>query len=170
MPRINDDDTMIARMEADLVAKVTTALSSQSRLNKVSVHGVFSLDDLERKQAEDLCNEIGVGVGYLSAISTSEKSRGTNLNVDQGNAAAMVEFRFVIVLAVPTDETCGTRYNATQLLSCMRRSILGSKIENDLTNRTWRFISENPDISASTKQMLYYAQVWQVALPNSGGN
>jgi hypothetical protein len=164
-PRLNADPDMIERMEADLIAKVKAALADVPEIDGLGVYGVFSLDHLEDLLASQLCNEIGVGIGYVSA---GVAKGGEPPNVDQSRAAAMVQFRFVAVLAVPTLESCGTRHNATRLLSLMRSGILGSVVADDPSNRTWQFVSENPEISASTKQMLYYAQVWQLALPNIG--
>ncbi len=161
--RISDDPDMIERMEADLVQKVEIALGNVPDLPGLGVQGVFSIDHLEQMLAANLCNEIGVGIGYFS---TDNNSGGNN--VDGGRSASMVEFKFVVVLAVPTEESCGTRHNATRLLTLMRRGIAGTPVGGDSTNRGWRFLKEQPEISASTKQMLYYSQVWQVALPNLG--
>jgi hypothetical protein len=156
---------MIERMEADLVEKAVAAYANVPDIH-ASVHGVFSLDHLETMLASDLCGGIGAGVGYLEATPHLKvEPNGSN---DRGNSAVMILYRFVVVLAVPTEEACGTRHNATQLLTVLRSGILGKPIKNDHTNRTWSFVSEKPEISASTKQMLYYAQVWQVALPNRG--
>lgn len=165
MPLISNDLDMIEKMEADLVAKIAAALEGNPNIDSMAVHGIFSLDHLETMLASQLCNDIGVGVGFVGAERMGSR---TDLNVDRSNPAAMLDFKFVVVLAVPTEESCGTRHNATRLLTLMRRGILGKTIANDSVSRTWNFVSEHPEISASTKQMLYYAQVWQVSLPTSG--
>lgn len=165
--RLSDDIDMIERMENDLQQKVMEALGNNPDIANLSVYGVFSLDHLESMRASELCNDIGVGVGYLSSSVGQVDITGPG-NVDQGQGKGMAFFKFVIVLAVPTEESCGTRHNATKLLTLMRKGILGKPVSDDITNRCWRFISEQPEISASTKQMLYYSQMWQVSLPNLG--
>ncbi len=165
--RISEDTNMIERMEADLMQKVREGLGNAPDIASLTVHGVFSLDHLESMRASELCNDIGVGVGYMSSSVNQIDITGPG-NVDQGQGKGMTYFKFVIVLAVPTEESCGTRHNATRLLTLMRKGIHGKVVSDDITNRCWRFISEQPEISASTKQMLYYSQMWQVSLPNLG--
>lgn len=165
--RLNDDNDMIEKMELDLQQNIREALGNAPDVGKPSVFGVFSVDHLEKMMAAELCNEIGVGVGYISVEARVEDVKGPG-NVDQGRSTGIADFKFAVILAVPTEETCGTRHNATRLLTLMRKGIKGQVVCGDVTNRTWRFVSERAEISASTKQMLYYSQVWQVALPNLG--
>lgn len=162
---LHTDANMIERMENDLIAKVTASYTGVAGV-PFNVYGAFSLDHLETLVASQLCNDIAVGIGFLEALPAQKPVN--SINPDRGNSFVMTEFRFVIVLAVPTEESCGTRHNATKLLTLLRGGILGKPVDNDMGNRTWNFVSEKPEIGASTKQMLYYAQVWQVALPNLG--
>lgn len=162
-PLLNLDDTMIERMEADLVSKVQAAYNAAGV--DVAVYGVFSLDDLEKKQESELCGAIGIGVGYLGAEPTPNV--GTQLNVSRGVAAKPIDFMYVIILAVPT-QGCDERFPATKLLTVMRRKIMGSTISGDEVNRTWMFVKEGPQISESSDTMLYYSQVWRVALSQTG--
>lgn len=162
---LNRNPDMVERMEDDLREKAALAYANVPDL-EINVYGVFSLDHLETMLESDLCNGVGVGVGYAGSVPVTKE--GPNLNTDRGSAAATLEFSFVIVLAVPTEESCGTRHNATKLLSLLRAGILGRPVGRDTTNRTWVFVGEKPEISASTKSMLYYSQVWQIALPTLG--
>lgn len=165
-PLLNLDDTMIERMEADLVSKVQAAYNAAGV--EVAVYGVFSLDDLEKKQESELCGAIGIGVGYLGAEPTGvDTNPKAALNVSRGEAMKALDFMYMIILAVPTNG-CDERFPATKLLTIMRRKIMGSTISGDEVNRTWAFVKEGPQISESSDTMLYYSQVWRVALPQTG--
>lgn len=165
IPQLNHDKEMLTRMELDLVTKAQAAFQAQGVAG--SVHGIFSLDDLERKTESDICatNQVAVGVGYNSArnIMLGEQGNGAN----QQGRTSMVEFRFIVILAVPTGENCTERYNAGELLSSLRLGIQGRGIDGDSGSRSWSFVSESPDIAASTSAMLYYSQLWQTKLPFS---
>lgn len=60
------------------------------------------------------------------------------------------------------------RYNATQLLTVLRRHIHGSTVAGDAGQRRWGFLKETPRMDQSTETMLYYTQSWAVALPLVG--
>lgn len=162
-----NDVTIITRMEDDLVAKAKLAMAAHE-LDEF-VHGVFSLDDLETKMGSELCNKIGVGVGYMrcepTALVTNPKSP---VAADRGTTARMLDFFFGIILAVPTSPQCDERSTATTVLTAMRLNIMGSRISEDVQSRGWAFVSEAPDITASSDTMLYYAQVWRAAIPSTG--
>ena len=165
--RLNEDLDQIARMERDLTRKVQAALT-QYKLHQ-NVHGVFSIDDLENKLGADLCGNIGVGVGYLrivpSAITTDPKA---HLNVGGGVAVKMLDYLFGIIMAVPTGDSCDERSTATKVLTALRFGIMGSPCDGDTSNRGWAFVSEEPNVSESSDTMLYYSQVWRLAMPNVG--
>jgi hypothetical protein len=165
MNLLNRDMDMIERMESDLVQKVQSAYQSVPDLHP-NVHGVFSLDNLEAMLATDLCQHIGVGIGYLE--TKPHRPPEQNTNAARGSSGLMALFSYLIILAVPTEEACGTRHNATKLLTLLRAGIQGSFVTDDAANRAWTFVGEKPEISASTKDMLYYSQVWQIALPIAG--
>lgn len=162
LPRLNTDPGMIERMEVDLATKAEAAYTSAG-LSPV-VFGVFSLDDLEKKSEADLCQKLAVGVGYAGAEPTVAQNLRDNLNVGSSNAAKTVDFIFTIILAVPTGAECSERYSATKLLTILRMGILGSSVSGDITNRTWAFVKESPNVQESTDTMLYYSQVWRVAM------
>jgi hypothetical protein len=167
MARLNADYDMIERMELDLVTKAQAAFTAAGLT--VNVHGVFSIDDLENKTESDLCSKIAIGVGYMGAELTSYKvDPKVPLNVSAGLAAKTVDFLFSIILGVPTGDACEERYNATKLLTALRRHILGSMVSGDRASRNWNFVKESPNISESTKTMLYYSQVWRVAIVEVG--
>lgn len=168
MPRLNEDNEMIERMEVDLSSKAQAAFVTAGV--SPSIHGVFSLDDLERKTEEELCQRVAVGVGYWGAKPHAGESaqRGSQNTAPGGNAVKMVDFVFMVILAVPHGENCLERYSATRLLTVLRRGINGSTVSGDATNRTWTFVSETPNITESTDSMLYYTQVWRVTLPAVG--
>lgn len=165
--RLTKDVRQIERMEKDLIAKASEAMTKSGITSLV--HGVFSIDDLEKKTANDLCRHIGVGVGYLRAEPlaqvTDPKAPSTSM---PGGAVRTLSFSFMVILAVPTGEGCEEVYDATQVLTALRFGIMGSKVAGDETNRTWEFVRESPDIEASTDTMLYYSQVWRVAMQNVG--
>lgn len=163
---LNKDPAMIERMESDLTEKVRAALANVPDI-ELNVNGVFSLDHLETLLESDLCNGIGVGVAYLSTEPHAATAQGQG-NVDRGNAAKSLDFSYIIVLAVPTEAACGQRHNATQLLTLLRLNILGSAVGGDRVQRTWDFVRERPEISDSTKTLLYYSQVWRVNIPSIG--
>lgn len=158
---LNRDDQMIQRMELDLVEKAQTAYALAGL--SANIHGIFSLDDLGVKEESDLCGLLAVGVGYAGAEPSHPGGQLTT--APGGNAAKMVDFVFHLILAVPHGNGCVERYDATKLLTVLRRSILGSTCSGDTTNRTWAFVKELPNIADSTETMLYYSQVWRLAMP-----
>ena len=167
MPRLNEDVDMIERMEVDLASKAQTAYAAAGI--SASIHGVYSLDDLEAKLEEELCGRIALGVGYLGAQPTYLNSgRHENVNVDQGAAAKSISYVFAMILAVPFDTNCTQRYDATKLLTILRRGILGSIVSGDRTTRTWSFVREFPNTEESTKTMAYYSQMWEVKVIETG--
>lgn len=162
--RLNSDDEMIERMELDLIAKAREAFFLANAV--ANVQGVYSLEDLERMNEEDLCKKVGVGVGYVGSETFS--SYDAPLNVAPGGPASkMLNFLFGVILAVPYGEGCQSRHSATKLLTILRRTILGSTVSGDSTNRTWAFVKEAPNVGESTETMLYYSQVWRLAMPVS---
>lgn len=160
-PLLNQDNRMLKRMRMDLKDKITAALADQQV--DAGVHGVFSLDELESKTAEDLCRKIAVGVGYAGAEPWDPaKDQGPAL--PGGMSAKAMLFTFVVILAVPQGEDCQDTDDAEELLTVLKRKIMGTPISGDRTNRTWVFVKEAPNISVSTAEMLYYSQQWRVDL------
>lgn len=162
--QLNKDPEMIERMELDLVEKAKTAFEAAGVTS--NVFGVFSLDDLENKMEKALSMKVGIGVGYLDTrpveIETNPRAGAVS------GAVKTLNFKFLVILAVPTAEGCLERYTGTKLLSILRLSILGSTVAGDPVQRKWGFDREGPNVDASTDTMLYYSQVWQVALQNVG--
>lgn len=156
---LNQNNDMIEVMENDLIAKIQVAIDCNADL-KMNVYGVFNIDDLERKQASDLGAQVGVGVSYVGARKTEGNTPGV--------PAKQVQFAFSVILAVPAGELSDERHPATKLLTVLRRAILGKPIAGDRVQRCWDYVSETPEPSASTATMLYYAQLWQVAMPITG--
>lgn len=154
------DPMLLERLEKDLIEKACTALDGAQIAAQVL--GVFSLDELESKNEKELGGLLAVGVGYLGCRSTT-----TQENTAQSQGRAMNEYRFMILFAAPVDDQLSQRVYATTLLSTLRRGVLGSHIRDDATRtqRTWQFVEEQPVINESTRTMLYYTQVWRVALP-----
>lgn len=167
---VHNDPEMIQTLEVDLQQKAADAFVAQQVTSLV--HGVFSIDDLEKKTEQDLNRGIAVGVQYSGAqwveIDFKNNTRGSPA-ADGGAGAKMLAYTFIVILAVPTGENCEERYNGTKLLTVLRRSIHGSQlVSGDQFARRWNFISERPEVEASTDTMLYYVQVWQAALPLVG--
>lgn len=167
VPLLNQDVGMIERMEEDLKDKAQAAFTRYGLTQ--NVHGVFSLDDLENKLETDLCRHIGVGVGYLKAEPTARTTDPkAPLNVDRGVATKMLDYFFSVILAVPTGSECSERHMATKVLTALRLDILGSEVSGDRIQRGWAFVHELPVPEQSTDTMLYYSQVWRVAMPTVG--
>lgn len=160
--RLNQDDDMIERMETDLKAKAAESFVDAGQA--ANVCGVYSLEDLAELNENDLCRKVAVGVGYAGADPFDSKAPGPS--APGGGTVRQVEFTFHVILAVPND--CGQRYLGTKLLSVLRRRILGKTCDGDITNRAWSFVKEFPDITNSDNKMLYYSQVWRIALPIIG--
>lgn len=161
---IRDADNQIELLENQLIEHCVTALENK-RVAAI-VDGVFSLDSLEQKLETDLNGRIGVGVAYQGCKAISP---------EEGNAsgdphrAILNENLFVVILAVPTDQVATQRLDATELLTVLRKGILGKKVELSRGNqRTWGFVQEKPEIADSTPTMLYYSQVWRLLLPVIG--
>lgn len=167
MALIHTQDDMIEQLELDLASKAAAAFAAANV--ESSVFGVFSLDDLEAKQENELQQRIAIGVAYSRCappeIDANPKGSAAP---GQGTAARMIGYEFLVVLAVPTGPDCAERYNGTKLLTVLRRRIHGASIAVDAASRRWNFQQEKANPEASTATMLYYTQVWQVALPLVG--
>lgn len=167
LPMLNKDVNMIQRMEEDLTEKAKVAFTTYQL--KQNIFGVFSLDDLEGKLESDFCNNIGVGIGFMQVVPTGlTTDPKAPLNVGSQNAVKQLDYFFGVILAVPTGEQCKERNNATKVLTALRFSIMGSVVAGDASSRTWAFVKEAPEIAQSSDTMLYYQQVWRVAIPTLG--
>lgn len=167
MPMVHQQDDMIEVLELDLSTKAAAAFAAADI--ESNVFGVFSLDDLENKLENELQGRIAVGVSYKNCAPPEiDKNPKAGAAPGQGIAAKMLSYEFLVVLAVPTGAECTERYNATKLLTVLRRRIHGAPIAADAGSRPWNFLLEKPNPEASTATMLYYSQVWQVALPLVG--
>lgn len=165
--RVSEDITQITRLETDLLDRAEKIMLKYDLAGEIA--GVFSLDDLEAKLASDLCRHIGIGVGYLKTVPSEAGQEARNSpNPGGGIAAKTLDFFFVVILAVPTGEQCSERHSATKVLTALRFDILGSIVAGDESQRRWNFVSEGPDVEASSDTMLYYSQVWRVAMQNVG--
>jgi hypothetical protein len=162
---LNKDATMIARMEQDLIQKVQDAYDTHLPDIDFIIHGVFSLDELEMLAEGDLNRGLTVGVGYLGAEINSPQATST----DRSASTRMINYSFIILLALPIQDSTASRCNVTELLTILRNAIFGSALcAGDRTQRTWNFVREKPEIAESSKTLLYYSQVWQAAMPTVG--
>lgn len=167
LPLLQRDDDLIERLEKDLIDKATAAFAAATLTG--GVYGVFSLDQLETLNEADFCRHIAVGIGYMGCEPTPRDSEArTGQNPGSSNAARLLDFIFAVVLAVPTGEQCTERYDATKVLTILRKSIMGTPVTGDVANRKWMFAREFPNVSESTSQMLYYSQMWRIAIVNVG--
>jgi len=164
MTTLAQDEELIKRLENDLVQKVTRSINSHPTMS-MRAFGVFSLDQLEDLLETDLGGNIGVGVAYFGAQAVT---KDRPLNPDRSSAVKTLSFTFVVALAVPAKPETEERHDATTMLTVIRNAILGKPVEGDRIQRTWDFVREGPEISASTDTMLYYSQVWQVAMQAIG--
>jgi hypothetical protein len=168
--QLQDRQDLLTVLENDLINKVKEAVCNVQI--EGTVHGVFSLDDLEAKTADSLCGGIAFGIGYQGCSPiTPDKPQ---LNPPQGNAVQMGNFMFMVLVAAPVDAFCSQRLTATTLLTILRQGILGKPVVADKVlgrnepQRTWTFVQEKPELSESTETMLYYTQVWRLVLPMKG--
>lgn len=160
---IRDSDKQIELLEGNLIDRCVDALNA----NEIAavVDGVFSLDQLEGMMEDDLDGRIGVGIGYLGCKVAEQRPNPTG---DQ-RIVNMVEYLFTCVLAVPVDGILSQRLSATNLLTVLRKGILGKPVEVSRGNqRPWQFVQEKPEVDESTPTMLYYTQVWRLLMPVVG--
>lgn len=162
--RLQADNDMVQAMELDLVTKVQEAYATAGL--SANILGVYSIDDLENMRVGDLCNLIGVGVAYNGAVPTPPDSH-VNSSAPGGRSVKMIDFMFLVILVVPHGEGCTERYDATKLLTVIRRGVLGTTCAGDVTNRTWSFVREFPNVQESTDSELYYSQIWKISIPES---
>lgn len=155
-------DDMLQYMEQDLMDKAHAAYEAAGVSSYVQ--GIFSLDDMEQKTLSELESKIGVGVGYHSADSLSRNMTGNPQ--DARGPVDFVAYNFLILIAIPVDNGDLERYSATKLLTVLRKGVAGKTIAGDRASRTWMFVNEAPRIAESSDTVMYYAQVWRVALPN----
>lgn len=159
------DPRVIQRLEQDLTNKCR-AILQESDLSS-NVHGVFSLDDLEKKTQNELGSAIGVGVGFsgreVNKNSDPKTSNDMRSQV-RGNVAAIADYNFIVILAVPTDEVCSIRFDATTILTLLATGIVGSSAEDARARGCWEFIKDGPEVGESTNTCLYYSQHWRVRL------
>jgi hypothetical protein len=162
---LGSDPRMLERMEEDLHTRAASVLESSGILGVRSA-GIFSIDDLEALTEETIGKEIVVGAGYEGS-SPLELEANAKLSAapGQGTAAKMVGYYFSLIVAVPSGDCCEVRYNAMTLLTALRLGIHGSQVAGDRSARRWAFQREKAEHSASTKSLLYYSQLWMVALP-----
>lgn len=159
-PRLlNLDEDIIKTLELDLVTKSQAAY--QQAGIEPNVFGVFNIDDLEKKQVSDLCGKLAVGVGYAGADTATPTPNAQNPG---STSVRMVAYLYHIIVAVPYGENCVERYDGTKLLTVLRRGINGKTVEGDGTNRPWMFVKEFPNVEESTDSMLYYSQIWRIAV------
>jgi hypothetical protein len=165
------DFSMIRRMEDDLKKKATDAMQSAGIAAKV--HGVYSLDDLERKQVGDLESKIAIGIQYRSCYPSDARSSDRPSASPAGDKSVrMLSFEFLVILAVPRlgegVEEGQERHDAVELLTVLRLAILGSVVDNDRSTRRWNFVSELPEIEESNVDVDYWSQRWAVTIPQTG--
>lgn len=160
---LNQDHDRIERMEKDLSEKMRMAYTSVPDLD-INVNEVFSLEHLETLRKGDLCNGVTVGIGFLEAMPAVSPQVNQS-SPARGSTPVMVDYRFLAVFAVPTEESCGTRHNATALMSVAMDYIHGCAVAEDQTQRAWQFAGQKSETGASTNEVLYYSQVWQIRLP-----
>lgn len=160
---LNLDPSRIELMECDLANKMRLSYTEVPDLD-INVIEVFSLDDLEQKRAADLCNGVTVGVGFLEALPVVPVQTNPGA-VDRGPRPTAVTYKFLAVFAVPTIEACGKRHDATKLMSVAMDYIAGTPVADDQLQRCWLFGGQKSETGASTKEVVYYSQVWQIVLP-----
>lgn len=167
MTRINTtplrtDPCLLDRLEEDLLDKIENIVNASDIASRL--YGVFSVDDLEAKEAKELGTQMAIGVGYMGS-----RNQTNNNAPDKGNVADLAEYRYMVLIACPVDPLCSERPDATRLLSLLRNNINNTDItDSTRTQRRWKWVEEAPQISESDNTMLYYTQVWRIVLPVLG--
>lgn len=152
--KLTGNPELLTLLEDDLKQKVQAVIDADPQL-RMGVHGVFSLDDLENKMAVDLGNDIGVGVQYGKTTRAA------------GDVGRMYNHMFTLILAVPSHDTTGDeRRSASRLLQSIANSVNSTPTGSDPRQRCWEMLSMGPELGASSDTMLYYSQVWQIAIPH----
>lgn len=159
-------------LERDLIHKIKDSVSKAGLGG--NVYGVFSLDDLETKSAEDFCGGVAFGVGYQGTKPVTENAG--QINTAKTGALQTCEVLFLVLVAAPMDEMCSKRLTGMKLLTILRQGIMGSSVSavpgepagRNEVQRSWAFVGERPEVSESTSTMLYYTQQWRIVLPMKG--
>jgi hypothetical protein len=171
MEILNKREDFLEVLEADLIQKVKDSVKNKNI--EGNVYGVFSLDDLENKNADDLGGGIAFGVGYQGLKPITEHA--AQLNPGKSNAVQQCDVFFAILIAAPVNEFCNQRLTAHRLLTILRQGILGKSVvegvgpaSRNSIQRAWVFVQEKPEVGESDEKMLYYTQVWRLVLPMTG--
>lgn len=176
--KLVDRDDMVLVLEGDLIRHCIAAL--EGKQIRAYVNGVFSLDDLEAQMESDNASQglIGVGVSYAGS-KTQEVDKVGNATGD-GGKSIMTEMMFLILIMAPTDIIQTQREASIELLTVLKKGILGKRVEmgsaafiarrgaDPSGQRPWLFVQEKPEIAESTPTMLYYTQVWRLLMPVTG--
>lgn len=168
--QLHDNPAFLEVLEQDLIDKLKNAVNNAGLCGHV--YGVFSLDDLESKNAEDLNGGIAFGVAYQGMKPITEHR--DQLNPGKGPAVQMADAFFMVLVAAPVAEFCNQRLTAHRLLTVLRQGILGKPVTaggslgRNEVSRTWVFVQEKPETGESDEKMLYYTQVWRLVLPMKG--
>lgn len=165
MSNLNKDPEMIERMAVDLSEKAHAAMTAVG-INP-NVYSIFSLDELEQKTENDICESMALGVGWIRTATTAE-SGGTNNGTASSSKSRMIEHFFGVIMAVPTNAACLATTTPTKLLATLMLGILGKEVANDPSSRTWEFVRMDTVPNESSETMLYYQQVWRLAMPVVG--
>jgi hypothetical protein len=161
---LNLDPDMLERMETDLHTQAAAILQAQGI--QVRSTGIYSLDEMETLTEASVGRDVCIGAGYeMAAPLELEANAKTSASPGQAGAARMVGYYFSVIVAVPTEECCGTRFNGMQILTALRFGLHGSPVAGDAAARRWNFQREKAETTASTATLLYYSQLWMVALP-----
>lgn len=173
--QVMDIDDAIERMSKKLQSLAKSSYDNATIKSKV--YGVFSLDDLERQMKDSLVRgQVGIGISYEGAQRDDIQSNTSNTTMNPGQGRASLNFYFLIVVAVASNDCCEGKFNGTNLLQVLRRGIFAQQtMDEDREHgvdpaiyRTWDFVKEGPEISASNDAMLYYSQVWRANAPVTG--
>ena len=168
-------DDMLERMNKRLQSLAKAAYEAADI--KTKVYGVFSLDDLETQMKGQLTQgTMGIGVSYEGAQRSDQITNTSNATMRPGAGRASIDFYFLIVLAVRSDDCCEGKFNGTALLQILRRGIFSQHVVDPDAqegirpelNRQWDFVKEGPETSASGPTMIYYSQVWRANVPVTG--
>jgi hypothetical protein len=150
----------IEDLEAELQKKVQALPSFKN-----SGFSIFDTEDLEGLSSAQ--NYPLAGVSYDGAIPQAQKGNEASPVAQNAGAARLITVQFTIIIAVQYHIAgdVDTKKHAMRLLKEVRGALLGFK---EVNARPWQFVGERPEFGVSGNGVVYYSQVWQTVIANTG--
>jgi len=161
---LTQEDDCLEQLENFLKDRVVEAMRNGDLSS--SVHGAFSIDDLEKQDPGAIgLGKVLFGVVYVGCNAAEAKEPKLS---DGGNGAQFTAFHFKIIVGGRVDTLCKQRQTHGRILTRLRKEIALTHVQygrRPEMTRPWVFVNERPEIAESTEEMLYYSQTWSISLP-----